>query len=1013
MRISAFLLAAGVAFATFAQSLYTEPTADQITRLIGAVHEAGGEAGAYESAVARSAASLYSGSHPTYSQVEELIEAVRESGSATGEAAATNAAKVAELSGAVSTNSAKIADLEAGVAAIAGADFKPTRIYNAGGTDALDDKGRLYAATESVPSFTRTGYGTYSYSGSATGTYYGERQTVYKFGAGTPMVYIPSNGYLVYNYSGDPYATCTPHLDPTVPGVDLNPVSVTGTWTYSPRQLEFTDPYASFALESLPDRTWAAGAWAVGDLVKYDGKAYRCKADATSSSTTAPSSDTTHWTEIPVLAQKASQAEVAVAVAPLAETNWVMQTVSAAVEGHKVLQVWADGDSYIHNATGELFKSSLSGNYFTIDGTVMPFYKMTGSRYRYKGGGNSASDYLYDPDTGELIYAAFDKARAYCTPHLDPTVEGTDLNPQAVSNAGVTISFTPKAVYLESVPYDRFATTSEVATAIAAIPAPDLSGLVSKSGDTMTGPLAVPAVTIGTRSNGVDAVIGPQSLAQGQENVASAEMAHAEGWNTVAKYNAAHTEGSATYADQFATHAEGNSTRATKNFAHAEGNHAEANGNSSHAEGDSTHTVGFASHAEGFATWALGDQSHAEGLGTVAGVAGAGLPGSGAHSEGAETVAKALASHAEGSKTEATETAVAAHAEGVMTKVAAPGAHVEGLGMAVPGYGYLGQAGGFFSHVEGMLSTAQGLASHVEGFNAHDGSTNNAASFVWQGYAGHVPSNDEMTFYFQNPTNDRSKAFFAAAIASTPPYASHGPGTFNVNPRGGTSGFYVGEQSLAEIVDASTLLYDRLVPVVQTNALKVTSGNVTTYITRYFPDWESSSSNVGIIMNEETSTYGYDHELFTNRVAFVAFSFSRTPGWFRRNVVFPAAGVYRIDMDVAAYSNQGAPVPITVGVSCNGGITNYVHIGERPMSEMQKASVMFHADAGSGYVDILSDSTTGSRSGFALADVRISLVRLPLSGQTLPEEMSDDDVKAAVRTLWRAFGGSVSAVGVK
>lgn len=81
-----------------------------------------------------------------------------------------------------------------------------------------------------------------------------------------------------------------------------------------------------------------------------------------------------------------------------------------------------------------------------------------------------------------------------------------------------------------------------------------------------------------------------------------------------------------------------------------------------------------------------------------------------------------------------------------MTQAAAPGSHIEGLGLDVPdgqgGTMHLGVAGGFFSHVEGIVNTAQGFGSHVEGFNAHDGGTNKAGSFVWSGYKGStIPTN--------------------------------------------------------------------------------------------------------------------------------------------------------------------------------------------------------------------------------------------------------------------------------
>lgn len=38
-------------------------------------------------------------------------------------------------------------------------------------------------------------------------------------------------------------------------------------------------------------------------------------------------------------------------------------------------------------------------------------------------------------------------------------------------------------------------------------------------------------------------------------------------------------------------------------------------------------------------------------------------------------------------------------------------------------------------------------------------------------------------------------------------YQAHGQGTFNINPKNGLSGFYIGEQSLADIVgDVETLI---------------------------------------------------------------------------------------------------------------------------------------------------------------------------------------------------------------
>lgn len=247
--------------------------------------------------------------------------------------------------------------------------------------------------------------------------------------------------------------------------------------------------------------------------------------------------------------------------------------------------------------------------------------------------------------------------------------------------------------------------------------------------------------------------------------------------------------------------AQGDKAVAMGDYAHSEGESSYAIGNYAHAEGKSA-AVGEHSHSEGNGTLALGDFSHAEGIATLAGTNIVGV--SGAHAEGAETMALATASHAEGSKTMATTNALASHAEGIMTVVAAPGSHAEGLGMATP-LGHLGTAGGFISHVEGICSTALGLGSHSGGVNAHDNldqtSPNaNAGSFVWQGYRGRLPANEELWFYFAYPTNSLSTNFFAQVLAANSPYVAHGPGTFNVNPRGGADGFYIGHDTLSQLV---------------------------------------------------------------------------------------------------------------------------------------------------------------------------------------------------------------------
>lgn len=67
--------------------------------------------------------------------------------------------------------------------------------------------------------------------------------------------------------------------------------------------------------------------------------------------------------------------------------------------------------------------------------------------------------------------------------------------------------------------------------------------------------------------------IGWASTAEGAENTASKDCAHAEGWNTIASNNNAHSEGFETTASGKTSHAEGQNTTASGNYSHAGGDH--------------------------------------------------------------------------------------------------------------------------------------------------------------------------------------------------------------------------------------------------------------------------------------------------------------------------------------------------------------------------------------------------------------------------------------------------------
>ena len=140
-------------------------------------------------------------------------------------------------------------------------------------------------------------------------------------------------------------------------------------------------------------------------------------------------------------------------------------------------------------------------------------------------------------------------------------------------------------------------------------------GAVQKTGDTMTGGLTVPNLTVGLRKE--DSTIGEKSTAEGFDTVASGFASHAEGDNTVANSKSSHAEGAVTEASGRDSHAEGNGTAASGDGSHAEGRGTTASGDDSHAEGTGTTASGDSSHAEGRYTAASGDESHAEGRGTI------------------------------------------------------------------------------------------------------------------------------------------------------------------------------------------------------------------------------------------------------------------------------------------------------------------------------------------------------------------------------------------------------------
>ena len=151
---------------------------------------------------------------------------------------------------------------------------------------------------------------------------------------------------------------------------------------------------------------------------------------------------------------------------------------------------------------------------------------------------------------------------------------------------------------------------------------------------------------------------------------------------------------------------------------------------------------------------AVGVSSLANGVGVVAN-------GDASHAEGGYTTASGYASHAEGLG--ATASGENSHAEGFNTTASGENSHAEG---------FYTTASGDASHAEGVDTIASGENSHASGFNAV---ASNITAFAWQGSSGDF---------------------------AEPEYVSHGNGTFNINPVGGTGGFWIGEQTLAALLNA-------------------------------------------------------------------------------------------------------------------------------------------------------------------------------------------------------------------
>ena len=228
------------------------------------------------------------------------------------------------------------------------------------------------------------------------------------------------------------------------------------------------------------------------------------------------------------------------------------------------------------------------------------------------------------------------------------------------------------------------------------------------------------AISFGRKSG---STVGTNSVAIGNNVVASGTNSHAEGKNTTALGDTSHAEGYSTNVmpttitvttDNQTIINSWNSKKfslAKGNYSHVEGNDCLALGDYSHTEGGQVIAQGNYSHAEGNMTTASGEFSHVEGFNTTA-------SGYSSHAEGNTTIASGEYSHAGGERT--TASGYCSHAEGSYTTASGDYSHAEG--------GYT-TASGDYSHAEGNNTTASGSSSHAEG--------NNTTALDYQHAQGH------------------------------------------------------------------------------------------------------------------------------------------------------------------------------------------------------------------------------------------------------------------------------------
>lgn len=281
----------------------------------------------------------------------------------------------------------------------------------------------------------------------------------------------------------------------------------------------------------------------------------------------------------------------------------------------------------------------------------------------------------------------------------------------------------------------------------------DISGKVSKTGDTVSGTLVLSkrGDASGTADNSPALIVGgtvSQTHIEMDENEIVAKSDATHGADLFLNYDG----GGSVHIGPNATVIVGdNSTRVKGNlnlnnnlatgYLDSDGNvaneqyrpvasgspsfslgyYTSASGYSSLAHGSNCRASGKGSHAEGYDCKARGDTSHAEGAVTSAN-------GSRAHSEGSGTSASGDGSHAEGLLSHTNGTADYSHAEGHYTNTQGKGSHSEGNHTtAVDCYCHAEGAWTIAriketvsqqigSHADGYKTVAEGLGSYTHGY---------------------------------------------------------------------------------------------------------------------------------------------------------------------------------------------------------------------------------------------------------------------------------------------------------